>query len=637
VTTRRPRRADAVAGLRRVARRPRGWIAAARSHRATDTAMQGARDAFERAALVAQARPGRAARATDWDRLTADVAALPAAPALDRSVTIVLVAPDEPSTLDRSTKASLREAGAGLAANRDGANVDVVVAHPEAGERAAAAAARAARDATSELICFLLATSVPLGPGWLARLAAAIDAPTVTAAIPVAVHPMREGSRATRDDGRVRARGVSVAVHDDAPELRAESAGAIATLDPDPDPVAGGTAACLLVNREAYVAAGSLPDFEELDIAVFQLCRELRTRGGEVVVVPNAVVVDHRPVASRSALTTPVATKRPGWRAYVESHGAELMRAADPLVAGRLRIALTVAAPSAKVAPRWGDWHLAEAFARALRARGHLVRVQTLDHADDLAGRASDVHCVVRGLNPVRRTPGQAHVIWVISHPEQVTSEECDTADLVLVASMRFAEALRARTQTPVEVMLQATDITRFRPVPAQAIHAHDVAVVAKSRDVFRTSVADAIAGGLRPAIYGSGWEPFVDPALVVSNYVPNEDLPAVYSSVGVLLNDHWQTMHEWGFVSNRLFDALACETPVISDNLPEIDEMFDGAVLTYRDAAELQHLVQSTLADRSGARARAARGRELIAGRHTFDHRAEQFLDALARHDLLP
>jgi len=53
---------------------------------------------------------------------------------------------------------------------------------------------------------------------------------------------------------------------------------------------------------------------------------------------------------------------------------------------------------------------------------------------------------------------------------------------------------------------------------------------------------------------------------LVVSDYIPNEELPAVYASVGVLLNDHWQTMRERGFVSNRLFDALACGTPVISN-----------------------------------------------------------------------
>ena len=292
--------------------------------------------------------------------------------------------------------------------------------------------------------------------------------------------------------------------------------------------MAGATAACLLVDRRAYEAAGGLPDYDDLDLACSSCAGGLRARGGEVVAVPDAVVVDHRPVASLAALDHPgLDDHAPRGATYVEAHGPGLMRAADPLPAGRLRIALTVAAPSEKVAPRWGDWHLAQAFARALRRRGHVVRVQTLDHADDLAGRACDVHCVVRGLGAVRRTPGQAHVLWIISHPEQVSTEECDDADLVLVASARFADELRARTRTPVEVMLQATDVDAL---PAGAArnreHAHDVAVVAKSRDVFRTSVADAIAGGIRPAIYGSGWEPFVDPALVVSDYVPNEELP---------------------------------------------------------------------------------------------------------------
>jgi glycosyltransferase involved in cell wall biosynthesis len=311
------------------------------------------------------------------------------------------------------------------------------------------------------------------------------------------------------------------------------------------------------------------------------------------------------------------------------------MREAAPLPEGKRRIVLTVAAPSEKVAVRWGDWHLAQAFAAAIRRHGHVVRVQTFDHVDDLAGRACDVHCVVRGLQRVRRTAGQAHVLWVISHPESIDLAECDEADLVLVASARFAASLRARTHTPVETMLQATDVTRFRPVPADPRHAHDVAIVAKSRNVFRPAVADALAAGVRPAIYGSGWEAFVDPALVVSDYIPNEELPAVYASVGVLLNDHWQTMRERGFVSNRLFDALACGTPVISEHLPEIAELFDGAVLTYQDSAALRALVASTLADPDGARARAARGRELVRQHHTFDHRAEQFLDALQRHGL--
>ncbi len=622
MTARRSRGRDPLERVRRAARPLRRRWAEVRTSSATVAATRRARRMLDRAELLLRARRDRSGRAHDWELLGAALSALPAPPEGHDSVSVVMIAADAAPV---PVSLSLPH------------GVEIVHARGDGGERPAAAAARAARRTTGDRICFVLASSSALEAGWLARLAAAVDGAKVTAAAPQVLHPVRDGLRATPHDGRVRSRGVICAVERDAPVLSAVAAGSPVVLDSDPTPVAGATAACLLVARGAYDAAGGLPDLDDIDLAAFELCRRLRALGGEVVVVPEAIVVDHRDVASVGALRAPIATDTPAWRSYVEDHGPQLARAAEPLPAGALRFAITVAAPSEKVAPRWGDWHLAEALARALRRRGHHVRVQTLDHADDLAGRACDVHCVVRGLGRVRRTAGQAHVLWVISHPEQVGTDECDAADLVLVASTRFADELRTRTRTPVEVMLQATDVDRFRPVPPQPRHAHDVAVVAKSRDVFRTSVADAIAGGLRPAIYGSGWEPFLDPALVVSDYVANEELPVVYSSVGVLLNDHWQTMHEWGFVSNRIFDALACETPIISDDLPEIEDLFDGTVLTYRDAAQMRSLVTAALADRAAARARAARGRELIVARHTFDHRAGQLLEALQRHGLTP
>ena len=582
--------------LRRAARRPRRAIAAVRGHPSTRAAVGRSKGVFERAALARGAQRDRRTRGDEWARLLEKLAALPAPGAPDRTITTVVIG---------------------------------------RGETAAAAATRgAAPDA--DVLCFQLASTTALEPHWQARLAAAIDGTSVVAAAPTVVHPLRPAARATPHDGRVRARGVSLVVAEGAPLLLAGDAGAVAAPGTSaPHPVDGASGACLLVDRRAYDAAGGMPDSADPDIASFELCRRLRAGGGTVVALADAVVVDARPVPARRALGEPVATDTEAWRTYVEAHGPELLRAASPLPAGALRIAFTVAAPSAKVAPRWGDWHLARAFARSLRKLGHVVQVHALDHADDLAVRACDIHVVVRGLHAVRRTPGQAHVLWVISHPESVTNEECDDADLVLVASNRFADELRARTRTPVEVMLQATDTERFRPVPPDPEHAHDVAVVAKSRDVFRPAVAAAVAEGLRPAIYGSGWEPFVDRELLVRDYIANDELPVVYSSVGVLLNDQWDTMQTWGFVSNRVFDALACETPVISEDLPEIAELFDGAVLTFRDPAELRALADAVLADRPAARARAARGRALIEAQHTFDHRAAQLIDALRRHGL--
>jgi len=93
--------------------------------------------------------------------------------------------------------------------------------------------------------------------------------------------------------------------------------------------------------------------------------------------------------------------------------------------------------------------------------------------------------------------------------------------------------------------------------------------------------------------------------------------------------------MRAWGMVSNRVFDALACGTPVITDFLPEVRELFGDAVAMYQDSAELRLLVESMLAEPIAARQRAAAGRQKVLAAHTFDHRAKRFLEALARNGL--
>jgi O-antigen biosynthesis protein len=503
-------------------------------------------------------------------------------------------------------------------------------------ETAPASAASGAAVTSGELLCFLPPTSEPLEERWLDRLAEAIDGDVVAAA-PLLLHPERPMHRATAHDLRVRELGLDlIATADGIPTTRAREAGTSPVPNRLPVEVFAASGACLLVDRCAYEAAGGFRPLDDLDAAAVDLCSRLRAKGGRIVAVPESVVVDHRPVRSVRELSTRIDPSGRAWREVIEREGPALRRQAwNGASQASLSIALTVAAPSRKMAPRWGDWHLAEAFARSLRNLGHSVRVQSADRADDPAGRCCDVHVVLRGVQPVSRTPGQRHVVWVISHPEAIETDECDEADLVLVASPRLATHLRSRTATPVEILLQATDHERFRPSPPDPRFAHPVAVVAKARDVLRRAVADALEAGLRPAIYGSGWEGLVDPSLVVADYVPNEVLPVVYSSIGVLLVDHWDTMRTWGIVSNRVFDALSCGTPVVTDSLPEVRELFGDAVPVYEDSDGLRLLVEAALRDPTAARQRAATGRERVLAAHTFDHRARTFLEALARHGL--
>ncbi len=295
----------------------------------------------------------------------------------------------------------------------------------------------------------------------------------------------------------------------------------------------------------------------------------------------------------------------------------------------RVSFVFKIGAPSWEVAPRWGDLHFAVALGRELRRRGHRSLVQVLPEWEDAAGHAYDVAVVLRGLSRHAPKPGQFNVLWNISHPDELTGEECDGYDLVCVASESFAAQVRGRTRTPVIVLEQATDPRLFRPEPRPE-YAHELVFVGNSRNVRRRIIGDLLPTEHELAVYGGGWEPFLDARHVVADHVPNEQVHHVYSSAAIVLNDHWEDMRAHGFISNRIYDAVACGALVISDHVDGLEERFGGAVVTYGDRDELHQLVERFLADRAERAARGAAGRELVLAHHTFAHRVDALLAAV-------
>ncbi len=322
----------------------------------------------------------------------------------------------------------------------------------------------------------------------------------------------------------------------------------------------------------------------------------------------------------------------------------------------RLSFALKIGAPNRAVAPLWGDLHFAESLLRELRRRGHRALVQTLDEWEDEAGLTCDVVVHLKGLSRFHPKPGQFNVLWSISHPAELSGEECDGYDLVAVASPLFAEELRERTRTPVVVLEQATDAWVMRPEPQEAGagedsgsgmedaigggvagggrangSAHELVYVANSRGVLRPIAAELQRTKHDLAIWGSGWEGLIDTARVVGEHVPNGELRHVYGSAGIVLNDHWDDMREHGYISNRIYDALACGTLVLSDDVPGLNERFGEAVAVYRSPEELHELIERLLGDPVELRRRGELGRATVLAGHTFAHRVDELLAIVA------
>ncbi len=294
--------------------------------------------------------------------------------------------------------------------------------------------------------------------------------------------------------------------------------------------------------------------------------------------------------------------------------------------AQRLTFCLKIGAPNREAAPRWGDLHFAESMAEELRRRGHRTLVQTLDEWEDEAGLSLDVVVHLKGLSRYHPKPGQFNVLWSISHPAELTGEECDGYDLVAVASPLFAALLRERTSTQVIVLEQAADPWVMYPDRREQL-AHELVYVANSRNVMRPVARELISTEHDLAIWGANWEGLIDTSRVIGEHIPNSALRQVYSSAGIVLNDHWDDMREHGYISNRVYDALACGALVLSDDVPGLTERFGEAVVIYRSGQQLRDLVDRLLADPGERRRRAELGRAVVLSGHTFAHRVEQLL----------
>ncbi|HUS23092.1 MAG TPA: glycosyltransferase [Aeromicrobium sp.] len=294
----------------------------------------------------------------------------------------------------------------------------------------------------------------------------------------------------------------------------------------------------------------------------------------------------------------------------------------------RLRWALKVAAHGGPRGDGWGDVAFANDLAHGLRELGQEAVIdRRLAHARPGSDHLDDVALHLRGLETALAQPGDiTNVLWVISHPDLVADYELSPAfDLVYSAGRQWSSQASRRSGREVRTLLQATNTRRFRP-DGPATPDLDVLFVGRTRGVYRPIVHDAIDVGASLTVYGDGWESFIDESYVKADHLPNAELPSAYRGARIVLNDHWADMAKLGFLSNRLFDAVACGTRVVTDPIEGVAEVFGEAVRVYNDVDELKPLLAPDSDAWSDDDAIAAAAHN-VAVNHSFAARARTLL----------
>ena len=280
-------------------------------------------------------------------------------------------------------------------------------------------------------------------------------------------------------------------------------------------------------------------------------------------------------------------------------------------------------------AESWGDWHYAHSLARALRRLGQQVAVDTKAARGRDSRRLDDVLLTLRGTDEVRPAQAPVNLMWIIYAPEQVTAQEAARYDQVFASSVSWAQQRTAEWDLPIRPLLQCTDAELFYPRPG--VHpADDVLFVGNARrGGTRPMVEAALAAGAELRLYGTGWDQIPAAAGRLTGLrVPNQELGLLYSGAGVVLNDHLETMRQAGFVSNRLFDAVACGARVLSDPVEGVADLFGDSVLCCDPSQVAEILAQPWESQWPSAETRLAHA-ERVLREHSFDQRAQVLLDA--------
>ena len=134
-------------------------------------------------------------------------------------------------------------------------------------------------------------------------------------------------------------------------------------------------------------------------------------------------------------------------------------------------------------------------------------------------------------------------------------------------------------------------------------------------------------------AIYGHGWDMYPEWEPCWRGAAAYTDLPEIYSSAKMVLDDSHPVTREWNSLNSRVFDALGCGTLVLTNCTGGARDIFGDRLPTFEDASELDSLIEHYLCHPELREALAATLHKEVIENHTYDIRAATFKDTVAAH----
>ena len=223
--------------------------------------------------------------------------------------------------------------------------------------------------------------------------------------------------------------------------------------------------------------------------------------------------------------------------------------------------------------------------------------------------------------------PGAVLIAWIRNRVDQwIASGNLDKYHVIFCSSQKAIEAVREATGRAAFLLPIASNTERFRPMPPSPKHKADVVFTGHhwghERDAVNMLDPSTIDFSL--AIYGAGWDKHEAWRDYSRGVVPYYELPEVYSSASIVIDNSHPVTREWNSLNSRVFDALASGALLLTNCEGGARELFGDELPTFSWPEELQALIAKYLDAPEERKQLAASLRERVRAEHSYRARAK-------------
>ncbi len=231
--------------------------------------------------------------------------------------------------------------------------------------------------------------------------------------------------------------------------------------------------------------------------------------------------------------------------------------------------------------------------------------------------------------------PGITSVAWIRGYVDEWCRapwfKEYDiiltTSEISLHYAKRFTDSGKC-----LAVLRLAADIDIFKPGPRQTEYESDISFVGNIFEAPREFTRKlAIEPGITFSLYGQMTETGHPFRKYHRGIVSHGDIPKIYNSSKIVLEDCTPMCRPWGCINSRTFEAMACGACVVSNEVPGLKELFGDAIISYGTRENLKKKIIRLLQDETTRTEIGEKARAEIIKRHTYQHRAKQFSNVLS------